>query len=275
MASPCEVLFDGLSKEQARPLAEIAFAEARRVEQKWSRYRTDNLIHAINNAKGQAIAVDDETARLLDFGAWLHEQTEGRFDLTSGVLRQVWRFDGGTHWPETARVAEVMKRVGWSKVQWNGKTLHMKPGMELDFGGIGKEYAVDRTLALLAATTSVPMLVNFGGDLAANAPPRDGRPWQVGVDADGSGTAQTQVQLRRGGIATSGDVYRFLMHKGRRYSHILDARTGYPVADAPRTVTVAAENCTAAGALTTTAILLGKDAEDHLKSVEADYHVTR
>ena len=274
MASPCEVLLDGLTKDQARPLADIAFGEAHRVEQKWSRYRTDNLIHAINQANGQAVAVDEETARLLDFGSWLHEQTEGRFDLTSGVLRQVWRFDGGSQWPTQARVSEVMKRVGWSKVRWDGKSLQMKPGMELDFGGIGKEYAVDRTLALLAAATVTPVLVNFGGDLAANAPPLDGRPWQVGVDADGRGTAVAQIQLRRGGIATSGDVYRYLMHKGRRYSHVLNARTGWPIADAPHTVTVAAESCTAAGALTTTAILLGPGAEAYLKSVGADYYVS-
>ena len=102
--------------------------------------------------------------------------------------------------------------------------------MELDFGGIGKEYAVDRALALVVAQFDGAALVNFGGDMAANRAPPAG-PWQVGVERPGQhGEARLLLDFERGGLATSGDTHRFIEHEGRRYSHILDVRTGYPVA---------------------------------------------
>lgn len=274
MASPCEVLIDGVSLQDAEPLAAIAFGEAHRVEQKWSRYRSDNLIHAINTAQGAVVTVDEETARLIDFGVWLYQQTEGRFDLTSGILRKIWRFDGHGQWPKHHQVRNLLPYVGWQKANWNNPRLQLATGMELDFGGIGKEYAVDRSLALLATACDAPLLVNYGGDLAANRPRRDGSAWQVGIDT-GADTPAPRIQLRAGGVATSGDAHRYLMHKGRRHSHVLDARTGYPVVGAARCVTAAAANCSAAGALTTTAMLRGPDAEAYLKAEGVDYHVIR
>ncbi|MES0874645.1 FAD:protein FMN transferase [Sinimarinibacterium thermocellulolyticum] len=268
MASPCEVLIDCDDAALAARLGAIAQAEARRIETKWSRYRSDNLVHAINTADGAAIEVDEETARLIDYGAHLYRLSEARFDLTSGVLRRLWRFDGTERWVDADAVAAVLARVGWQRVRWDGRRLQMEPQMEIDFGGIGKEYAVDRSLALLAAAAAVPVLVNYGGDLAASGARRDGRPWQVGIlDSD------VRIQLRQGAVATSGSAYRYLTHAGRRYGHLLDARSGYPVADAPRAITVAAPTCSAAGALSSLALLHGADACRFLESQGADYHV--
>jgi len=270
MASPCEVLIDGLPEHRARPLAALACNEALRIERTWSRYRDDTIVSRINRAAGQPVEVDPETARLIDFGAALHQQSAGAFDLSSGVLGRLWRFDGGGDWPAADAVTALLRQVGWHRAQWDGQRLQMPAGMALDFGGIGKEYAVDRTLALLSAAEDVPMLVNFGGDLAANRPRRDGQPWQVGIlESD------RQIRLRQGAIATSGDAYRHVWHQGQRYSHILDARTGYPVAGAPRAVTVAAPTCSAAGALSTLAMLHGPGAETFLDAQQADYHVLR
>jgi thiamine biosynthesis lipoprotein len=268
MASPCEILLDTDDADLAARLGTIAEAEARRIEIKWSRYRPDNLVHAINTANGAAIEVDDETARLIDYGQHLYQFSEGRFDLTSGVLRRLWRFDGSECWADPEAVSTVLQRVGWSRVHWSDRTIRMQPGMEIDFGGIGKEYAVDRTLVLLQAATTVPVLVNFGGDLAASGGRRDGASWQVGI-LDSS----ARIQLHHGGIATSGSAYRHLWHQGRRYGHLLDARNGYPVADAPQAVTVAAPTCSAAGALSSLALLHGADARRFLESQGADYHV--
>lgn len=271
MASPCEILFDTEDAALARTLGERGEAEARRIERKFSRYRTDSVTHRINTAEGRELIVDEETARLIDFGAQLHTLSEGRFDLSSGVLRQVWHFDGGTRWPEPSAVAALMSRVGWQRVHWQAPRLRMPPGMALDFGGIGKEYAVDRVVQQLAeAAPELPVLVNFGGDLACHRPRRDGSPWRVGIlESD------TQIKLGRGAVATSGDAYRYLVHQGRRYGHLLDARTGYPVAEAPRAVTVAAATCSQAGALASLALLFGAEAEAFLATQGADYHVRR
>ena len=104
--------------------------------------------------RGRPVAVDDETAHLLDYAATCHEISDGLFDITSGVLRRVWRFDGGDRVPDRRRRAEVLAHVGWHRVTWQRPALTLPAGMEIDLGGIGKEYAVDRAAALVAARTA-------------------------------------------------------------------------------------------------------------------------
>jgi thiamine biosynthesis lipoprotein len=117
-------------------------------------------------------------------------------------------------------------------------------------------------------------LVNFGGDVAVLNPRKDGQPWLVGIEsADHPGTAERLVQLVRGALATSGDARRYVLCNGRRYSHILDARTGWPVRDAPRSITVAADTCSQAGTLTTLAMLQGSGAEQLLRTGGTKYWI--
>lgn len=281
MASPCEIWIDGGTPADWPKLARLACDEALRIEHKWSRYRTDNLVHRINTAEGAPIAVDAETARMIDFGELLYRSSDGRFDLTAGVLRRAWRFTGAPTLPDPGVVRDLLQYVGWWRVSWSAHRLQMQPGMEIDFGGIGKEYAVDHVLAMLSRQTDAALLVNFGGDLAANAPRRDGTPWRVGIEtahAERSGTPMTAtplIRLHRGGVATSGDARRHVLHDGVRYGHVLDARSGWPVPNAPHSVTVAGDTCVAAGSLATLALLSGAEAEHFLEGQATDFHVLR
>jgi thiamine biosynthesis lipoprotein len=263
MASPCEVHLAGVDRATAARALEIVAAEARRIEAKWSRYRAFNVVHQINGADGQTVVVDDETARLIDYAAALHELSGGRFDVTSGVLREAWNFDGSDRLPEPARVAALLERVGWRRARWSAPELTLEPGMQIDFGGIGKEYAVDSAAAAVRHLTT-SCLLNFGGDLLALGPSAGGRPWRVGIEALAGGGAARELELARGALATSGDSRRFLVKDGKRYGHVLDPRTGWPVEGAPRSVTVAAPTCTQAGMLATFALLHGADAEAFL-----------
>jgi thiamine biosynthesis lipoprotein len=267
MASPCEVLVD--TEDERAALAALAAAreEALRIERKFSRYRDDNIVHAINHASGRSVVVDDETAGLLDYAATCHEISDGRFDITSGVLRRVWTFDGREHAPDPTALAAALALVGWSRVSWRERTLTLPAGMEIDLGGIGKEYAVDRASAQAAAATDAAVLVNFGGDLLARGPRRDGRPWLVGVEDPGAPGKNPlgRLELASGALATSGDARRHVLVRGRRLGHILDPRTGWPVEGAPRSVTVMAATCIEAGTLATLAILRGADAARFLE----------
>jgi thiamine biosynthesis lipoprotein len=267
MASPCEVLIDGDSREGADAVVAAVAAEAWRVEHKYSRYRTGNVVHAINTSNAAGIRVDDETAGLLDFAERLFTLSGGLFDITSGVLRRVWRFDGGSRVPEEAEVRAVLELVGWHKVRWNRPVLRMLPGMEIDFGGVCKEYAVDRAVTLARDLHAGSCLVNFGGDLGVSRPRNAGLSWRVGLEAvaPGSGNVARMIDITQGGLATSGDTHRFVARDGRRFTHILNPRTGWPVANAPRSVTVAAGTCTQSGMLTTLALLQGAGAESFLK----------
>jgi thiamine biosynthesis lipoprotein len=191
------------------------------------------------------------------------------------VLRRAWRFDGSDRVPSQAAVAALLARVGWHKVRWRSPELTLLPGMEIDLGGIGKEYAVDRAAGLVRPL-SEQCLINFGGDLLAVGPQDGNRPWRVGIESlAGDGAAAKQIDLRVGALATSGDARRFLHKDGKRYSHILDPTTGWPVVGAPRSVTVAAPSCTEAGMLATLALLRGRDAEAFLAAEAVQYWALR
>lgn len=282
MAGPCEILLDVDEETEARQLLEIAQAEALRIERKFSRYRPDSIIQRINTAAGRPLEVDEETAALLDYAAQCHRLSAGRFDITSGVLRQVWRFDGGDQVPAPEAVAAMLPRIGWERVSWERPLICLPPGMEIDFGGIGKEYAVDRSARLMAEHSDASVLVNYGGDLYVNAARRNGHGWFVGVEDPTSGmpTAESRssihrFELQHGGIGTSGDARRYLLKDGIRYSHILDPITGWPARDAPRSVTVAAGTCTEAGLLATFAMLRGAGAESFLRGERVRYWCVR
>ena len=271
MASPCEVLVDTDDGAVAQEIGELACAEALRIEAKFSRYRDDSVVSHINRSKGQPVTVDEETALLLDFAQQSHDLSEGLFDITSGVLRRAWKFDGSDRLPQQAIIEALLPMVGFEKLHWRHPVLTLPEGMELDFGGIGKEYAVDRVLGLLSARFDLPVLVNFGGDLCANRAPRSGA-WKVGIERpDVIDNAALVLALHSGGLATSGDARRYLLRDGQRYSHILNPRTGWPIAGAPRSVTVAAGTCMEAGMLATFSLLQGHKARDYLDSQCARY----
>lgn len=266
MASPCEVLIADEDRGLAERVLALVAAEAARIENKYSRYRRGNVVYAINTAQGRTIVVDDETARLLDYADRLYELSDRKFDITSGVLRRVWRFDGSDRLPSRESVAALLPIVGWNKVRWRAPEISLPAGMEIDLGGIGKEYAVDRAAALVRSL-STHCLVNFGGDLLALGPQLDGQPWRVGIESLSDTTAAARhIDLAVGALATSGDARRFLEKDGVRYGHVLDPTTGWPVAGSPRSITVAADSCTQAGMLATLALLQGADAEAYLRA---------
>lgn len=277
LGGPCEVLVDG-DETAAVTAALMAVAqEAWRIEDKFSRYKPSGVVHHINTTAGEAISLDDESAGLIDYAHACHRLSAGRFDITSGVLRKVWRFEAGHRIPTHKAVARVQALVGWHKVQWRKPTLQLRAGMEIDLGGIGKEYAVDRAAALLAQSGCLASLVNFGGDLRANGPRRNGAPWMIGID-DPRATGEQCLSgrpLALGAMATSGDARRFILARGRRYGHILDPRTGWPVVDAPHSVTVQAPTCLEAGMLATFGILQGHQAEAFLQSQQVLHLVVR
>lgn len=275
MASPCELLLRDCSEIHAQRALLTVANEAWRIEDKFSRYLNDNIVASINDSDGHTVEVDDETANLLDFAVTLYELSDGHFDITSGVLRRAWQFDGSDNLPSQDAINDVLRFVGWHNVRWHRPQLTMQPGMQIDFGGIGKEYAVDRAAACAHDVAGTACLVNFGGDVAASGEADPA--WQVGIEALDTSVphADRIIHLTRGAIATSGDSRRYLLKDGRRYSHILDPVTGWPVVDAPRSITVAADTCTEAGMLATLAMLRGAAAESFLDEQQVQYWCRR
>jgi FAD:protein FMN transferase len=271
MSSLCEVRLDGDDEPGLAAAARAAIDEVRRIEQKYSRYRADSIVSRINAAAGadEAVPVDAETASLLDFAAELHRWSDGLFDITSGVLRRAWDFRAGRV-PEPAQLQPLLPLIGWSQVEWAAGRIRLpRAGMELDFGGFGKEYAADRAAAVLAAAGQRHGFVNLGGDIRVLGPRADGQAWRFGIQhpRQAEGTIAS-VEMHDGALASSGDYERFFERDGRRYCHILDPRTGWPVSTWA-SVSVVAPACVAAGALSTIAMLKGEQALAFLATQQA------
>jgi thiamine biosynthesis lipoprotein len=266
MASPCVVLVDTDDEGLLADIGEIVKTEALRVEAKFSRYRP-SIVTNINQKAGQPVEVDDETADLIDYAVRCYELSDRRFDITSGALRRAWNFGGTGARPSDQQVQAVLGFVGWHRVTWQRPTLTLAAGMELDFGGIGKEYAVDRAISLASQRSDAPVLVNLGGDLRVSGPRRDGSAWRIAIeDVERPGNAGGILDLLYGALATSGDTHRRVLDQGVRYGHVLDPLSGWPIADAPRSVTVHADTCSEAGLLAKLALLQGIGAEAFLKA---------
>ncbi len=184
IASPCELLIETQDSMLANHLTSVAYAETKRIEQKFSRYLPNNPMANINDSQGKPIAIDNEFFRLLELANSCFQLSDGLFDITSGVLRQAWTFDGLDNLPSPDAVKVLMPFIGWGKVKYEQSSITVAKGMELDFGGMGKEYAVDCVAKLCtehAPTTSV--VVNFGGDIQVNRARHNKQPWYIGIES--------------------------------------------------------------------------------------------
>jgi thiamine biosynthesis lipoprotein len=268
MAAAHELTLAAADAVLAQRAAEAAIADVHRIEAKYSRYRADSLLSRINAAAGRdSVGIDGETAALLAYADRGHAQSEGAFDITSGVLRRAWNFRADPPaLPDPRVLDEARALVGWQDVEWDAHSVRLpRAGMELDLGGIGKEYAADRAATILSAHGIAHALVNLGGDVRSVGTQPDGRPWRVGLAHPRvRGGAIGEVELSGGAVATSGDYERYFVLDGRRYCHILDPRSGWPV-DHWQSASVLAPLCTLAGSLATMAMLRA-DAEGLLLS---------
>jgi len=265
MASECEIIVETSDHSLAKSIGQQVSEEIWRIEDKYSRYLSNSLCSQINRSNNKPVDIDDETFALLNFADTCYQLSDEVFDITSGALRKAWCFDGSNNIPAPETVNQVLKNVGWPKVKYNNFQITLPTGMEIDFGGLGKEYAVDRAILLIKALTEQPVLVNLGGDLATNSARKNNQPWQVGIEHPGFEESKIMVvSLYNGALATSGDANRYLLKNGHRYSHILNAKTGWPIESAPRSITVSAPQCIQAGVLATLSQMQGHHAEQFL-----------
>lgn len=260
MGSDCEfqLCFGGGSDSQF--IFKCLQDELERLESKYSKFRKDSLLSQIN--LGKEVNIDNETISLLEHAFNCFEQSEGLFDVTAGRLNSLWDFKKKKV-PSQEEISYALSVTDFSKVSWNNGILSMPAGMNVDFGGIVKEYAAD-TLAVLAKKFGVQYgLINLGGDIAIVGNKPDGIAWKVGItDPRGTETEIASIDIYSGGLATSGDYKRYFIYEGKRYSHILNPKTGFPCAGL-RAVSVAANLCTVAGSIATIAML--KDEPEAIK----------
>lgn len=269
MGTPCEIQLFAHSEMEASHAADAAIADVQRLEALYSRYKTDSFLSAINRtaAIGGSITVDDETASLLDYAVTCYEQSDGLFDITSGILRQAWKFDQNKL-PEQTLIDELLVKIGWHKIVWQKPLLTFTvAGMEIDFGGIVKEYAVDRAASICHNLGMRHGVINLGGDINVIGPRDDGSPWRVGIRHPRNKDALLDtLLLYKGALASSGDYERCILIDGVRYGHVLNPKTGWPVKNLAA-VSVVGDFCVVAGSASTIAMLKENQGKDWLQDL--------
>jgi thiamine biosynthesis lipoprotein len=263
LGTECSIQFVAESKDQANAFSQAVVVWVGKFEARYSRFREDSLISRINAAAGRSwVEIDEEMGALLQLCDQLYVTTSGIFDPTALPLIRLWYRSLGMPVPEVpseTAVRDAMGKVGWLRVEKDaGRIMLPDEGMAVDFGGFGKEYAVDQAASIADAHGLKAYLVDFGHDIrVAGAPP--GLPcWHIGLeDPFKPGQCWSSLGVTDRGIASSGDYIRSFVRDGRRYGHIIDPRTGYPVSNENRCVTVLADTCLESGILSTTAFILG------------------
>jgi thiamine biosynthesis lipoprotein len=270
MSTQCHVHFHGVSASIAQNFCRDVVAWVAAFEAKYSRFIPDSLIGRINSAAGENwVEIDSETERLLGFCNELVFFTRGSFDPTVLPIIRLWNWKTKPPIiPEESAISAARELVGWSKVQRRPGAIFLpRKGMCLDLGGIGKEYAVDCVMNLAGERGIRNVLVDFGQDVRGRGAAADKDHWRIGLeDANNPGKCWAGVKVTDHAVATSGDYLRSFEYQGRRYGHIVDPRTGYPVNNGCCAVSVIAPSCTIAGILTTSAMILGP--KDGLQLIE-------
>lgn len=274
MGTECNLYFYVEQESRAQGVADATIAEVTRIEAKYSRYLPGSVLSKINQAaqNGGEVVVDEDTAWLLDFAFSCHKRSGGLFDITSGVLRKAWADFTIDKLPDGKFIESLLLKVGMDKILWSDHKLRFTvPGMELDFGGICKEYASDRAADICVSHGVNRGLVDLGGDINVFGPHPNGDPWEIGIrHPRRPGELLGNVEIHKGSLASSGDYERCVVIGGVRYGHILNPKTGWP-ARGTASVSVVADKCVVAGSLTTIAILKGTDGVRWLESLNEKY----
>ncbi len=273
MGADCQLLMSDCNLREANQCLNAVSTEAWRIQNKYSRFSSESVTAQINYSHGEPVQVDAETTHLLDMLDQLYQLSGGRFDATAGCLREIWNFAPGSQLPSERQVELVRQRIDWKRVNRGKHDISLPKEIRLDFDAVARSYAVDSCLKLASLEVS-SSLVNLGGDVAASAPPAEGDPWKVAISGIGQGFDQTRhITLDQGGVATRGDAKRYIKSAGIKYGHVLDSRSGWPLKDAPASVTAVGRSCEEASLYSTIALYNPRQADQFLKDNDIQYWI--
>lgn len=266
MGVPFRLVIYDAAETNAQAAAAAAFERVAQLNAILSDYDPDSELNRVchQTPPGQPASVSPELWHMLERSVALSRRTEGAFDATIGPLVHLWRRSRRRlELPPEDLLAEARARVGWQHLRLDARhhtVTFLVPNMRLDFGGIAKGYAADEALAVLRRFGISRALVAAAGDVRVGDPPPGQNGWRVEVGALDTPQAPPPhiVWLRNGSVSTSGDLFQRLEIGGRRYSHIVDPRTGIGLTD-HSLVTVVARDGTTADSLATAISVLGPE----------------
>lgn len=251
------------SQAMAEKACAAAFHRFAQLDEIMSDYRaTSELMRLCAKAGGPPVPVSEELFRVLEFAQEVSRRSEGAFDVTVGPMVALWRkARRSRQFPTQEELAQARALVGWQKVKLDAekRTVQIStPGMRLDLGGIAKGYAGDEAQAVLKRHGITRALVEAGGDIVVSGPPPDKPGWEIQLMATPGDPSPRTLALSNVAISTSGDTEQYVEFGGKRYSHIVDPRTGLGLTDRV-VVTVLAPNGITSDSLSTTISVLGAE----------------
>ncbi len=285
MGTTWSVIYRDVDGVEAKSLQGELEAELVAINDVLSTYIPQSEISRLNAAQGDVrTELSERFASVLDEALVLGRLTSGAYDVTVGPLVELWGFgarDFSGAVPSDEALQGALARVGSERLAWAPSTriLEKPAGMRIDLSSIAKGYAVDRLSDLLAARGVMNSLVEIGGELRARGQRPEGGPWRLAVESPDPGQSRfvDALSISDAAVATSGDYRNYFEVDGRRYSHLVDPRTGFPVTHELVSVTVVNPSCMTADALATALIVMGLEAGLELAESEgiAAHFVTR
>ncbi len=242
-----------------------AVAEITRIEKMISAWDADSETSLINkNAGIRPIKVSEELFKLIERAKQISEITDGAFDISYASMNEIWKFDGSMkQMPSESEIKKSISKVGYQKIMLDAgkRTVFLKQkGMKISFGAIGKGYAADKAKELLVSKQVVAGIINAAGDLTTWGTKVSGEKWMIGIaNPRSKDKIFSWLPIVESSVATSGSAEKYVVFQGKKYTHIIDPRTGVP-ASGISSVSIFAKSAELCDALATAVFIMGKDA---------------
>jgi FAD:protein FMN transferase len=263
MGNRFEISVVSEDEQWANNLIDAAIAEIRRIEELLTTFKDTSQTNEVNaNAGIRRVKVDKEVFDLIARSIRISDLTQGAFDITYGSIdKRLWNFDTTMKaLPDKETAKQMVRLINYENIVLDEKecTVFLKEkGMRIGFGGIGKGYAADKAKLLLQQNGVESGVVNAAGDLITWGTQPDGKPWTVGIaDPNSSHHPFSYLNISGMAVATSGNYEKYAVIDGRRYSHTIDPKTGYPVSGI-KSVTIICPSAELADALATPVTVMG------------------
>lgn len=247
--------------EQAQTALDESEALIEKLESLWSVTDENSEIYRANHSSGQAVSISEETSDLISFALEMAEKTEGALDPTIYPILTAWGFTTDSKQvPSSEQIAELLQKVGYSRIQLEGTSLTVPEGMELDLGAVGKGYSADLVTEVLKKHDIESAIISLGGNIQAIGSRPDGSDWRIGIRAPWEDGNLGVLEISDAAVVTSGGYENYFEDEdGNIYWHILDPFTGYPANSGLQAITIIGKEGRLCDALSTALFVMGAE----------------
>lgn len=244
--------------------SEVALADARReiksVESQLSVTDESSEVSRINQGAGEETVISEDAAQVIDFALYLNTLTEGAFDITLYPIVKEWGFTTGSYRiPDQEKINGLLKKTGSKNIDFYDNVIFLPEGYAIDLGALGKGFAADKAAAALKEKGVASALLSLGGNIQAIGSKPDGAPWNIGIQNPFGDDNAAVLKVTDKAVVTSGNYQRFFEENGKRYCHIINSETGYPVDNGLMSVTVIGESGLLCDGLSTSLFVMGEE----------------